>query len=94
MTKDINPPINLSKHFKKMGCKGSRITCKYCEDKIELLPVRGINNRRKQHLQRCEKYLAMTTEVTVSTRDYEEIVKSTGGYDDEPDKIMMILSFM
>lgn len=47
---------DASKHFLRKDRKGPKIICKVCRKEIDLKPVRGINKRRRQHLDGCKNY--------------------------------------
>lgn len=98
-------PKQITTQFKRLGHKGPRIICKYCDKAIESSPCKGITQRRINHLQWCGKYLLKTHDfdlqaekddnnaTIISTEDFEYI-KLVGEYDEEPEQIMKILPFM
>ena len=47
----------FDKHFVQVEGSGRKIMCKHCETKIDPNPTLGINQRRNDHLSKCEKYL-------------------------------------
>jgi hypothetical protein len=87
------PLIKPIKHFKAKNYKGRNIVCKHCDTEIDPAPYKGINERRINHLEGCENYLATVT-VLVNTGDYHQIIDAIKEYDDEPDKLIMILPVM
>jgi hypothetical protein len=47
---------DLSRRFRAWAPGGPRTNCKYCEVTIAAKPKRGINERRRAHLDMCEGY--------------------------------------
>ena len=61
--------VDLCKHFRRKERGGPKIVCKYCTCEIHPAPLKGINERRKQHLVECKKY-DYNESITTALRDY------------------------
>src|SRR5436305_10101811 len=61
----IKNPVDLSGHFRRKSRKEPKIICKYCSHEIDLNPRNGINRRRDDHLNGCEKYHATKANITI-----------------------------
>jgi hypothetical protein len=68
---DNIPTQKLANHFRRVVRKGPKIQCRFCTHEIEANPIRGINDRRREHLKHCPDFINAITE---SPEFKEEVV--------------------